>query len=202
MPYTRNGNPQPDTGFTVGGINYPRGWIANPPNKSQWASLGIEEVADPTPYDQEYYWGWSSDGKTLLDKQLEDKEAVDSKTGEKIKDADGNQVIEKGLKFYKKAQQDEIAKGMLSGSDWMVVREAEGGTAISSEWKTYRAAVRTKCNERQVKIGEVTTTTKLKELCNAPSKVHESKDSDGKPTGNLITNPNPHLPDWPTAPAD
>ncbi len=32
---------------------------------------------------------------------------------------------------------------LLSTSDWMVVRAAEGGSAVPSEWSTYRADVRT-----------------------------------------------------------
>ena len=200
MPYTRNGNPQPDTGFTVNDVVYPAGWISNVANRSSWSGLGIEEVAPEASYDRQYYWGWSSDGKTLIDKQLEDKEAVDAETGEKIKDANGNQLIEKGLKTYKKAQQDETAKGLLSSSDWMVIRASEtDGKAIPSEWLTYRQQVRVKCNERQTKIAEATTTTKLKEIVEAPSQIEEYKD--GAFTGKMITNPDPHLPDWPTAPA-
>tara|TARA_R100000458_G_C8235713_1_gene216144 strand:- start:62 stop:667 length:606 start_codon:yes stop_codon:yes gene_type:complete len=200
MPYTRNGTPQPDTGFTVNDVVYPKGWIANPANKNQWSELGIAEVAPEVPYNREYYWGWSSDGKTLIDKQLEDKEAVDAETGEKMKDADGNQIIEKGLKTYKKAQQNEIAKGLLLDSDWMVIRASEtDGKAIPSEWLTYRQQVRTTCNERQAKIDTASTTTELKGIVEAPSQIEEDKD--GVPTGKMITNPATHLPNWPTAPA-
>ena len=31
---------------------------------------------------------------------------------------------------------------LLSSSDWRVIREADGGTAISDDWKTYRNEVR------------------------------------------------------------
>jgi hypothetical protein len=31
---------------------------------------------------------------------------------------------------------------LLSSSDWRVIREADGGTAVSDDWKTYRNEVR------------------------------------------------------------
>jgi len=38
------------------------------------------------------------------------------------------------------------AAGLLKDTDWMVIRETEGGTACPSNIKTWRAAVRTKAN--------------------------------------------------------
>ena len=35
---------------------------------------------------------------------------------------------------------------LLSSSDWRVIREADGGTAMSDEWKAYRNEVRTHGN--------------------------------------------------------
>ena len=192
MPYTRNGNPQPDTGFTVNDVVYPKGWITNPANKSQWSGLGIAEVAGPKSYDQRFYWGYDKDDK-ILEKELEDKDAVD-KDGNKVKDEDGNQVIQEGQKTIWKRAQNKAAKSLLSESDWMVVREAEGGTALPSTWKTYRAAVRTKCNERQTQIAGVSSTTKLKELVDAPAKVTDPD------TGNIVDNTNPFLVLWPDVP--
>jgi len=53
-------------------------------------------------------------------------------------------IISTGLKSQKKDQVKTQAAGALQGSDWMVIREAEGGTAVASAVATYRAAVRTK----------------------------------------------------------
>ena len=39
------------------------------------------------------------------------------------------------------------AGGLLQATDWMVVRAAEGGTAVPSDIATWRAAVRTKSND-------------------------------------------------------
>ena len=47
------------------------------------------------------------------------------------------------------------AGNILQPTDWMVIREAEGGTAVPSEITTQRAAVRTKANEMCTAIENV-----------------------------------------------
>ena len=44
------------------------------------------------------------------------------------------------------------AYNALEDSDWLVIRAAEGGTAVPSAWTTYRAAVRTKSNDMETLI--------------------------------------------------
>ena len=51
------------------------------------------------------------------------------------------------LKTNHKATINSQAGSLLSGTDWLVVREAEGGTAMPDATATWRAAVRTKSNE-------------------------------------------------------
>jgi hypothetical protein len=58
-------------------------------------------------------------------------------------DEDGEVVTTLGLKSNKKVSVKATAASLLSGSDWYVVRAAEGGTAIPTDVATYRAAVRT-----------------------------------------------------------
>jgi hypothetical protein len=58
-------------------------------------------------------------------------------------DEDGEVVTTLGLKSQKKPQVKATAASLLSGSDWYVVRAAEGGAAIPTDVATYRAAVRT-----------------------------------------------------------
>jgi hypothetical protein len=57
-----------------------------------------------------------------------------------------------GLKTNYKAVINQQAGGLLQNTDWMVVRAAEGGTAVPSDITTWRAAVRTKANAMQVQI--------------------------------------------------
>ena len=47
---------------------------------------------------------------------------------------------------------DNQCAGLLAPSDWRVIREQETGSAMDSGWKTWRAAVRTKCNSMQTQI--------------------------------------------------
>ena len=51
-----------------------------------------------------------------------------------------------------KAEVKSIAAGKLAGSDWMTHREADGGTAMPTDWKNYRVAVRAESNEREGEI--------------------------------------------------
>jgi hypothetical protein len=69
-----------------------------------------------------------------------------------MNDSDGNQIITRGLKYIKNQIIDNQCAGLLAPSDWRVVREQETGSAMDSDWKTWRAAVRTKCNSMQTQI--------------------------------------------------
>ena len=57
-----------------------------------------------------------------------------------------------GLKDRHKGLINKQAYSALQDSDWMVIRAAEGGTAVPSAWTTYRAAVRTKANDMETLI--------------------------------------------------
>ena len=85
-------------------------------------------------------------------KDLDDKNAVDI-DGNNILDEDGNQVIIAGLKTIFKNEVKAQAKGLLSPSDWYIIRKAEdAGSTIPSNIATYRAAVRTRSNEMETAI--------------------------------------------------
>ena len=62
------------------------------------------------------------------------------------------EVASRGLKYCKKENIDQQAAGLLLATDWMVIRAAEGGTAVPSATTTWRAAVRTKANSMQAQI--------------------------------------------------
>ena len=56
------------------------------------------------------------------------------------------EIKEYGLKPKSKNLINEQAGSILQPTDWMVIREADGGTAVPSSITTQRAAVRTKAN--------------------------------------------------------
>ena len=56
------------------------------------------------------------------------------------------EIKQYGLKPQNKNVINSQASGILSDTDWMVIREADGGTAMPNNIKTWRASVRTKAN--------------------------------------------------------
>lgn len=90
------------------------------------AAAGITEVADPERYDDRFYWNFGVP-KDLVD-----------------------------LKKSWVQQIDNQAYTMLLPSDWMVVRKAEGGADVPTEWSTYRAAIRSKAAEIKTALNGAT----------------------------------------------
>jgi hypothetical protein len=62
------------------------------------------------------------------------------------------EVATRGLKYNHKQIINQQAAGLLQDTDWMIIRAADGGTAVPSSITTKRAAVRTKANAMQVQI--------------------------------------------------
>ena len=62
------------------------------------------------------------------------------------------EVKQRGLKYNHKENINSQAAGLLQETDWMVIRAADGGTAVPSSITTKRAAVRTKANAMQAQI--------------------------------------------------
>ena len=132
---------------------------------AQREAQGVYEVIyDNTNLkDSRYYWNgaesmvFANNAVTAsyapaTEKDLDDKDAVDE-NGNNVLDSDGNQVIIKGLKTIFKEEVKAQAKGLLSPSDWYVIRKAEdAGSTIPSNIATYRAAIRTRSNEMETQI--------------------------------------------------
>ncbi len=121
-----------DRAFSHNNVNYPRNWLRLTSLKEKQA-IGITEVADPvTPYyNQKFYWGVNNP-----------------------KDIDQ-------LKVVWIAHQKKNAAALLSPTDWLVTRYAEATTVIPESTKTYRAAVRTVCGEREAQITACEDTDEL-----------------------------------------
>ena len=101
---------------------------------------------------------YSSSGKkvttayTTTDKALDDANAKDV-DGKDLKDADGNQVIDYGLKTLAKNQCKITANGLISRFNWLVERSIyDSSKAIPDAVKTYVAAIRTDCAEIETAI--------------------------------------------------
>ena len=155
--------PKGNRGITIGDNQYPAS-IFTLWSESERNAIGVYtvEIDETNKKDSEYYINTNityafSGGKvkgtygTAAARSLVDTDATDGE-GNKLKDGDGNQIINEGLKTIKKRLLDNQCKDLLEPSDWMVVRATETETTMDSGWKTWRASVRTKCNSMQTQI--------------------------------------------------
>ena len=92
------------------------------------ATLGITSYTPEAVADQRYYWN----------------------TTDNPKDVDT-------LKENMIAKVKEQVGARLSKTDWMVVRAAEGGTAVPSDVTTYRTNIRSESNTKETEIDALTT---------------------------------------------
>ncbi len=158
MAFKLDGKTLPlDVAFTSRGINYPANWLRLS-SADEKKAAGITEEADTSiNYDQRFYTSPST-AKRLADEDAKDKD------GNLIKDADGNQVVNEGLKTLWIRKQKLEAGRRLAKSDWYVIRKSEKTTAIPTNIQTYRDAVRTACTTRETEINAAADVAALKTL--------------------------------------
>ena len=178
--------PNGNKGIMIGDNQYPAS-IFTLWSESERNAIGVYtvEIDETNKKDSEYYINTNityafSGGKvkgtygTAAARSLVDTDATDGE-GNKLKDGDGNQIINEGLKTIKKRLLDNQCKDLLEPSDWMVVRATETETTMDSGWKTWRASVRTKCNSMQTQIDNAANVDALAAL-------FEYATTDGVPT--------------------
>jgi hypothetical protein len=111
-----------DVAFEHDGVQYPANWLRLSTQEERDA-IGITEVVEQPRPDDRFYWVSENPDGTW-------------------------QAIPKDLDSLKAAWSDQFKQtsySMLLTSDWLVVRKAEIGTDIPSDWSTYRESVRTTC---------------------------------------------------------
>ncbi len=142
--------------LTIGNIQYPSN-IFGLWTSSELKALGIYEVViDSTNYkDERNYintdqiYTFASDTVTATYGTATAKALADTLYTSEDEDNDlgtEGEVAAQGLKSRYKNSINSTAATLLQPTDWMVIRAAEGGTAVPSANTTYRAAVRTKAN--------------------------------------------------------
>jgi hypothetical protein len=162
-------------GFTLNGNQYPADIFTKWSNAEKNA-IGIYEVEydHSNKKDEGYYINTNEQFKfennkvisyfgTATPKQLEDVNAVDE-DGEPVLQ-DGVQVVIKGLKSQKISISKQQASGLLTPTDWYVVKanEVEGYT-IPTAISTFRTEVRAVSNQQEAQIKACTTVEQLKSL--------------------------------------
>ena len=163
MAFKLDGKPLAvDVAFTHKDIQYPANWLRLT-SKAEKEAIGITEVADDPVYDSRFYNG-SGVAKALDDVNAtysEDDPDGNYKKGDLMKDENGDQVVNLGVKSILKAKEKEIAKSYLNKYDWQVIRKAEKDIAMDSDVVTYRDAIRTAYTTRKTEITNCTNTAAL-----------------------------------------
>lgn len=144
-------------GLTIGDNQYPAN-IFSLWSSSELEAIGIYEVVvDNTNLkNQEYYinttqsFDFADDTVTAsygtaTAKNLDNTLYTAEDEAENAANVEGT-IASYGLKHNHKQVINLQAASLLQPTDWMVVRAAEGGTAVPSSITTSRAAVRTKAN--------------------------------------------------------
>ena len=187
-------------GLTIDGIQHPRN-IFTHWSKAELAAVGIKPAsitAVDTRYKNTGVLTWDTSGEEVVGTYATtDKVAADLKTN-----------MKEALK--------SLAASLLSGTDWMHIREGDGGTAMPADWKTYRAAVRTTSNAKETEIDALADLDAVKAYENHPvtyTRKTVTYDGDGNPsygspnittdtTVNKVnwTEEGGHADSWPTAP--
>ena len=156
--------PKGNKGITIGNNQYPQ-TIYTVWTEAERNAIGIYtvEIDNTNRKDEAFYintnvtytfTGSAVTGSygTATAKKLADEDAVDD-NGDKLKDADGNQVINYGLKTKYKNKFNLQAAGLLAKTDWYVIKAADVDSySVPDNIKTYRAAVRTKVNSMETSI--------------------------------------------------
>ena len=148
--------------LSIGNVNYPAN-IFSMWTSAELEALGIYEVViDNTNLkDKEYYintnqtFAFASNTVTASYGTATAQAIADTLfTAQDETDGLGTEgeVKTRGLKYNHKEVINSQAAGILQDTDWMVIRAAEGGTAVPGATTTWRAAVRTKANSMQAQI--------------------------------------------------
>ena len=175
-------------GITIGENQYPRAiytlWSA-----AEREAIGIYEVVfDNTNKKDEAYYNNTNQSFDFADgvatasfgtatpKLLEDRNEVWSQeqidnapdgtsAGDAQLDSDGNQIVTKGLKTQHKRIIKNQASGLLTDTDWYVIKATDVESySVPAAMTTYRANVRTKSNEMEVLIDACSTVDELAAL--------------------------------------
>ncbi|BAQ91855.1 N-acetylmuramidase/lysin [uncultured Mediterranean phage uvMED] len=163
-------------GITIGDNQYPK-TIFSLWSNAEREAIGIYEISiDSSNKQDEYYYINTDLTYTYADntvtgsygtatpKRLEDENAVDE-DGNPVLDHNGNQVINIGLKTQEINKIKAQASGLLSPTDWHVVKATEvADYSVPTDVATYRTNVRAKSNEMETQINACSDVDALKTL--------------------------------------
>lgn len=144
----------------------------------------VEDVVNGEQKDRTYYFVTQGD-IVLVDgvptqqfnnkaKRLNDEDAKDESGNQvyvKVLDEDTNKMVDssekminQGLKSVMTEKVKNIANGLLSKTDWMIIRKVERSVNVPSATETYRTAVLTECGRLESAIAGVSDVDALAEV--------------------------------------
>ena len=166
------------TAITYGDVNYPQNVMSSWTNDELATILVYPVVEDTTNYEDPSYYINTNETFTYYDsvsvggttytntvvgaygtatpKSLDDTTTTDPVTGET--------TTSPGLKSNAVTTQQQQAYSILLPSDWYVVRQQENGTAVPTNWNTWRQSIRTTCENQITMINACTTVPELQAL--------------------------------------
>jgi len=169
--YNKTTEIKPGKGWRdANGVLHPRNW--NIWSDDHKASMNIEEIILDAKPDGKFH-NWIDNGlqgiSNITDKNLDDTTNEDK-------------TITLGLKSKEKLNVKSQQGGLLSQTDWAVVRKADTGIVVPTKIATYRAAIRNKATAMEDAIDAASDMAAFKALFLV-------WDEDGNKTGILF--------DWP-----
>ena len=138
---------QTPRGITRNNIQYPKN-IFTLWTKAELAAIGIKPVR-VVKHDGDYAFAG------LLSVDASGDEAIGTYSSI---DRDPND-----LKSARIIDVKRIARSRIGSTDWMVIREVDGGTTMPADVKTYRAELRAMSNEKEAEINALTDLNSIKE---------------------------------------
>ena len=129
-------------GFKLDNLTYPANFLTVS-SKEQLETLGIAWKEPPVQKfkNEKFYYNTVQDGVvTSTPKDLD------------------------GLKRRMVGDANRAAHSMLSGSDWMIVKQTETSTGILPQWGEYRTEVRAEANRQCGQVEEATSIESLMEI--------------------------------------
>ena len=170
--------------LTVDGVQHPanifRAW-----SKAELLGIGIAPARVEVPDSRYYNTGAESytftDGEWVISYATTEKNVDDLKA-------------------------DLIAKikahvgSLLSSSDWMVIRQADGGKAVPEAWATYRAEVRTHGNSLESGVEAFASLDAIKNFQNHEVQEERKVDLDSEETETVTRTVDKTYWGWPEAP--
>jgi hypothetical protein len=152
-------------GMVIGDTRYSRNIFSFRWSNAEREAIGIYEIVfdNSNKKDEAYYintnQSFNFDGNEVTAsygsataKLLEDRNEVDE-AGEPLLDDNGDQVVTKGLKSQKKDIIKQQASGLLTPTDWYILKATDVESySVPSAVTTFRSNVRTKSNTMETAI--------------------------------------------------